>query len=69
MSDLQSIQLNKSMLSITTLEASSDKAYWLSRSPYERLWAAELLRQVTYGYDPATARLQRVLTVETLEAL
>jgi hypothetical protein len=60
MSDLESTRLDKSAFDVIPLEAANDKAYWLSRSPYERLRAAELLRQVTYGYDPATARLQRV---------
>jgi hypothetical protein len=36
-----------------------DRAYWLSKTPLERLAACELLRQITYGYDPATARLPR----------
>lgn len=39
----------------------SDLEYWLSKTPQERLEALELLRQTMYGYDPATARLQRVL--------
>jgi len=38
-------------------------AYWHSRTPVERMQAAELIRQVLYGYDPATARLQRPLAV------
>ena len=37
--------------------------YWWSRTPHERLRAVEFLRQVAYGYDPATARLQGVLEV------
>jgi hypothetical protein len=42
-----------------------DRDYWLSKTPIERLAACELLRQITYGYDPATARLPR--SFETLE--
>jgi hypothetical protein len=42
-----------------------DRAYWLSKTPLERLAACEILRQITYGYDPATARLPR--TFEVLE--
>lgn len=38
-----------------------DRSYWMSKTPEERLAALEFLRQVTYGYDPATARLQRVV--------
>jgi hypothetical protein len=38
----------------------ADKAYWLSRSPHERLRCVEILRRMNYGAR-ATARLQRVL--------
>jgi hypothetical protein len=41
----------------------NDRQYWLSKTPEERFEALELLRQIAYGYDPATARLQRVLEV------
>lgn len=44
---------------------SDDKAFWLGKTPLDRLEAVELLRQIAYGYDPATTRLQRVL--ETAE--
>ncbi len=37
-------------------------AYWLSRTPHERLQHVEALRRMNYG-DRATARLQRVLEV------
>ena len=29
----------------------------------ERLAALELMRQINYGYDPTTARLERVLEI------
>jgi hypothetical protein len=41
--------------------------YWHSRTPEERLRALELMRQRAYGYDPATARLQRVLEIGQLK--
>jgi hypothetical protein len=34
-----------------------DLEYWRAKTPLERLQAAELIRQVLYGYDAATARL------------
>ena len=37
-----------------------DRVYWHSKTPAERLAAAEQLRQIAYGYDPATARIQAV---------
>ena len=45
----------------------ADRAYWHSRTPAERLTAVELMRQSVYGYDPATARLQRVFEVVQLK--
>jgi hypothetical protein len=44
-----------------------DLEYWLSRPPGERLAALEQLRQLTYGYDPATTRIQRVLEFAELD--
>ena len=41
----------------------ADKAYWHSKSPQERMVALELMRQINYGYDPTTERLQRVLEI------
>jgi len=40
-----------------------EKRYWRSKSPHERLRAVEETRQMIYGYDPASIRLQRVLEV------
>ena len=67
MNDLSRIQLDKSVLSVTALtDETDDRAYWWSKTPDERLEALELLRQINYGYDPATARLQRILEVVEL---
>jgi hypothetical protein len=41
--------------------------YWHSRTPRERLRALELMRQEAYGYDRATATLQRVLEIVQLK--
>ena len=40
-------------------EEPDDKAYWLSRTPEDRLAAIEFMRQAMYGYDPATERMKR----------
>ena len=37
--------------------------YWHSRTPQERLWALELMRQEAYGYNPATVSVQRILEI------
>jgi hypothetical protein len=43
-----------------------EKRYWRGKSPHERLQAVEETRQMIYGYDPASTRLQRVLEVAQL---
>jgi hypothetical protein len=44
-------------------EPSDEKEYWLEKTPSERLAALEIMRQIIYGYDPFTDRLQRVFEV------
>jgi hypothetical protein len=56
------IKMDKTAFSVASLfDESDEKAWWLSKSPYERLQAVELMRQVLYGYKPTAARLQRFL--------
>ncbi len=38
-----------------------DRVFWHAKTPAERLAAAEQLRQVAYGYDASTARIQAVV--------
>ncbi|GAB4581054.1 MAG: hypothetical protein Fur0022_37990 [Anaerolineales bacterium] len=58
-------KLDKTAFSVVSIEeADNDEvAYWLSKTPYERLSALETLRQIFYGYDPNTTRLQRVFEI------
>jgi hypothetical protein len=44
-----------------------DRTFWHSKTPAERLAAAERLRQIAYGYDPITARIQDVAQIVELE--
>jgi hypothetical protein len=61
-------RLDRSAFRIDPLEESAgDREYWRARSPQERMEALELMRQIIYGYDPATTRLQRVLEIAELE--
>jgi hypothetical protein len=62
---LEALRMDKTAFSVVSLfEAdAADKAYWRAQSPQARLEALELMREVAYGYDPATARLERVLEV------
>ncbi len=68
MSELvQSARMDRTTLSVTPLtDDSSDREFWLAKTPDERLAAMELLRAINYGYDPLSARLQRVLSVAQL---
>jgi len=57
-------RLDRTTISCANLhDASDDRDYWLAGSPSERLAAMELMRQIAYGYDPASTRLPRVLEV------
>ncbi len=58
-------RLDKSVITHRTFEEAEadDIEYWQSRTPAERLRAAEFLRRLNYGVDACTARLQRVITV------
>jgi hypothetical protein len=58
------MKIDRKALSVASLlEPSDEKVYWLSKTPHERLEAAELMRQIIYGYDPSTTRLQRILEI------
>ena len=61
--------MDKTAFSVSALSDEIDqdeKEYWLSKTPQERLQALELTRQIVYGYDPSSTRLQRVLTITEL---
>jgi hypothetical protein len=61
---IEAAKVERSTVVVSNLhEKSDERAYWLSRTPTERLAALELMRQVIYGYDPSSTRLQRVLSV------
>ena len=56
--------LDKTAFSVASLSEPSDEMeYWLTKSPEERLAALETMRQIVYGYDPLTTRLQRILEI------
>ncbi len=67
MNTIDTFKVDKGALSVISLsEESDDKEYWHSKTPQERLEAVELMRQINYGYDPTTIRLQRVLEIAQL---
>jgi hypothetical protein len=64
MSLLSGWRMDKTHVEVVSIyDETNDREYWMAQ-PVEARWAAlELLRQIAYGYDPATTRLQRVLEV------
>ena len=66
MDELARTKLDRAHFSVAKLRESDEKAYWLSKTPAERLEALELMRQMIYGYGPARDRIQRILTVASL---
>lgn len=59
--------LDKTVLTVSSSDEPSDeKAFWLSRTPYECLRAVETYRRLNYGYHQSSGRLQRVLEIARL---
>ena len=67
MKAIYTFRMDKSALSVGSIsEELDDKESWHAKTPQERLQAVALMRQINYGYDPTTTRLQRVLEVAQL---
>jgi hypothetical protein len=57
------LKIDRKAFSVELLtDPSDEKAYWLARTPSERLKQVEILRRINYGHR-ATVRLQRVLEI------
>ncbi len=66
---LSDYQMDKSAFTVAALTDEPDERnHWATKTPEERLAALEFMRQLMYGYDPATVRLQRVLEVAELSS-
>jgi hypothetical protein len=62
---LEALRMDKTVFSVISLKdaGSDDKEFWRTQSTTARLQALEFMRQVMYGYDPITDRVERVLEV------
>jgi hypothetical protein len=61
-------KLDKNKITIASIHDETDEiAYWLSKTPQERFEAIEVMRQIIYGYDPTSTRLERVLEITELK--
>lgn len=67
--DADKFKVDRQAFSVVSLDEQDEdeKRYWRSKTPLERLEAMEITRQLVYGYDPATTRLQRVLEIAQLK--
>ncbi len=57
------LKIDRSAIKITAIDETDEKEFWLKRPPEERLAALELLRQIAYGYEPNSIRLQRIFEI------
>ena len=56
-------KVDKAAFKVTSVYEDDERAYWLSKTPEERLAALETMRQIAYGYDPLTTRFQGIFEV------
>ena len=59
--------MDKKVFKITSINDNDGRNYWKHKPYLERLAALEQLRQIIFGYDPTTTRLQRTLTIAELK--
>ncbi len=59
----ENIKINRNIINITAIDESDEKEYWVAQTSEKRLEAIEMMRQVAYGYDENSSRLQRVLEI------
>ena len=65
---VDTLKIDKTKISVVPLgDNSAERKYWHSKTPYERLIAVEVMRQIAYGYDPSTTRLERVIKIISRE--
>jgi len=59
------IKIDRNAFSVVSSEDQDveEKTYWHDKTSNERLEALETARQMIYGYNPDTTRLQRVFEV------
>ena len=68
MNAVDAARLDRTAFQVGSLDDDREEVeYWRAKTPEERMEALELMRQIIYGYDPATTRLQRVLEIVDLK--
>ena len=67
---IQELRVDRTAFSVVSLhDEDGDLQYWLSRTPEERLEALEIMRQIVFGYDSETARIEKVIEILSLKDL
>ena len=59
--------MDKKAFKVTSIYDNDSRNYWKTKTYIERLQALEQMRQIAFGYDPSTTRLQRTLTITKLK--
>ena len=61
------LKVDRKAFSVVSLtDDSGEKAYWLARTPQERLQQVEILRRINYGIKSA-ARIEKVIEISNRE--
>jgi hypothetical protein len=55
--------VERNVLLLGPADKSVEREFWFSLSPLERLNAAEQMRRVTYSYENATGRIEKVISI------
>ena len=64
MNIIDTLNIDKSQFMVLSLDkGKKPEYYWHLRTPLERLQAIEIMRNINYGKDVSTRRLQRVFEV------
>ena len=60
---ISNLKIDRKAFSVVSLtDDSGEKAYWLARTPQERLQQVEILRRINYGTKSA-ARIEKVIEI------
>jgi hypothetical protein len=60
MNAVDAARLDRSAYKVGSLDDDREEIeYWRSKTPEERMEALELMRQIIYGYDPATTQTSK----------
>jgi len=64
MNIIDTLNIDKSQFMVLSLDKGKEpENYWHLRTPLERLQAIEIMRNINYGKDVSTRRLQSVFEV------